>query len=99
MDQFEAARLKHQKGRERKEAWLERREMREAAEPPKQKDVGKLLQPAPKTTFTVSVEGLHSLTFEVNYGGALIGGQLTEEGLRSLFKKQLSVMGKVNDVY
>lgn len=99
MDAFERAKLKFQKNREREARTEARRNDPEKKEPEAIPVVPKTAhKPAPKEIMRVTVDGPVPMVFEVWYGGNLLSGQLNREYLSSVFKKQLSVMGRVNDV-
>lgn len=101
MDAFERAKLKFQKNREREARTEARRNdpEKKALEPEVLPVVPKTAhQPAPKEIMRVTVDGPVPMVFEVWYGGNLLSGQLNREYLSGVFKKQLSVMGRVNDV-
>lgn len=100
MDQFEAAKAKLYKNRERREAYWERRHEREAAqaETPEKKEPQQavLLTPKqPKQVMEVKISGPHEMQFRVHYGGTLLSSQQTEPEMRRLIRKQLSALGMV----
>ena len=97
MNQFEAAKLAHEKRQEKYKIYEDRREKRATLTIPEKK-VPKLLQPTPKLVMKVTVSGIHDFEFEIHYGGVLMAGDMDRKILQDKFKKQLSAFGSVNAV-
>lgn len=89
MDAFEKAKAKYEKNRERQNRPTPVIESL-VVEPEKK------VEPRQKEgPMVVSISGPANLVFEIDYAGTLLCGQLTPQGLTELFKKHLSVFGRV----
>lgn len=86
MNAFELARKKYEKNKERQART-------QADVDPVKKEEPKVIKRA--GPMVVLVSGPVNLRFEIDYAGTLISSQSSEEALKAMFKKQLSVMGRV----
>ena len=84
MDQFEAARKKYEKNRERQKP-----------KPVIEETPEKSVEVRKHEPMSVVVYGPCDLVFEVDYAGTLLSSQMTPQALTAMFKKQLAVFGRV----